>query len=67
MVFAIGSRLGPRGALIAAGLGGLLWSTDLLARPFTGDDHAVAAGIAASVIALVSRLLAGRPLCRPSR
>lgn len=58
LVFAVGAKLGPRGALLAGGLGGLLWTGYLLALPITGGDHAVAAGLASLGIAFAARLLA---------
>lgn len=60
LVFAIGGRLGPRGVLLAAGCGGLGWTFYLVSLPLVGADHAVAAGGAATVMAVVAHIASSR-------
>lgn len=67
LVFAVGAKLGPRGALLASGLGGLLWTGYLLALPITGGDHAVAAGLASSASPSLRACSRGGAACRRSR
>lgn len=60
LVFAIGFRLGPRGALLSGLLGALAWASYLVAMPATGQSHPVASALAALLVTVLAAVLARR-------